>query len=291
MSEMPRIVLFGSTGRVGKRLMVTLAAAGYDVTGIDRARCDFTTATPKDIAVIIRAVEPVAVINASAYTAVDKAEGEEALAMRINAEIPGMIAASAAEIGVPLIHCSTDYVFDGLRSQPNTEADTTNPLSAYGRSKLAGEQAVRTHRAHVFRLQWIFEGRGKNFFMTMARILATQPEARVVADQLGAPSHAQHIAQAITDALPAICSGTLPPAIYHLAAAGYTSWHGFACAIAQATSSAATIRAIVATEYPLPAARPKDARLSTAALAAHGIAMPHWREGVALAAKEYHAHP
>lgn len=283
VSETPRIVLFGLNGQVGRRLMQTLEAAGYEVTGIDRARCDFATATAKDVAVIIRAVEPVAVVNAAAYTAVDKAESESELARRINATLPEYIAASCAEQQVPMIHFSTDYVFDGLGGAPYAEDARTNPLGVYAKSKLAGEQAVRASGGYVFRLQWVFDSRGKNFFLTMKQLLAEREQVRVVADQLGAPSHALHVAQAVTQALPQVVSAALPPAIYHLASAGYTSWHGFACAIAASTRSNASVVPIVSEEYPTPTPRPKDGRLDVSALAKHGIAMPHWREGLAQA--------
>jgi dTDP-4-dehydrorhamnose reductase len=286
VSETPRIVLFGMNGQVGHRLMQTLADAGYEVTGIDRARCDFAVATAKDVAVIVRAVEPVAVINAAAYTAVDKAESEPELAQCINAQLPEYIAAACAEQHVPLIHFSTDYVFDGLGGAPYREDAPTHPLGGYAKTKLAGEQAVRAGGGHVFRLQWVFDARSKNFFLTMKQLLAERSELRVVADQLGAPSHALHVAQAVTQALPLVISGTLPPAIYHLASAGYTSWHGFACAIAVATHSTARVLPIVSAEYPTPAPRPKDGRLDISALAKHGIRMPHWRDGLAQAMRD-----
>lgn len=290
MSDTPHILVFGSRGQVGSRLLETLAMAGYEVTGIDRTRCDFATATAKDIAVIVRAIHPALIINAAAYTAVDKAEEETELAQRINGEVPEMIAAAAAESHVPLIHFSTDYVFDGLRGAPYSEDAPTNPLSAYGRSKLAGEQAVLKQGGHVFRLQWVFDSRGKNFLLTMKRFMAEKPELRVVADQIGAPSNALHIAEAITAAVPKIIDSKLPAGLYHMTAAGHTSWHGFATAIAEALKSPAQVLPIVTAEYPLPATRPKDGRLSVRALAAHGITMPHWRDGLTQAIKDLHAH-
>jgi dTDP-4-dehydrorhamnose reductase len=132
----------------------------------------------------------------------------------------------------------------------------------------------------------VYASTGKNFFLTMKKLLAEREEVRVVADQLGAPSHAQHVADAITQAAPKIISGEIPAGIYHLTSGGHTSWHGFACAIATAMNSKARVVPIVTAEYPMPAIRPKDARLSAALLAAHGISMPHWREGIALAMKE-----
>lgn len=275
-----RILLFGAQGQVGYRLNEILSAAGFEVTALDREQCDFSSATSKQIATMIRAVEPVAVINAAACTAVDKAESEPELAQLLNAEIPAMIAAACAEQQVKLIHFSTDYVFDGVNGAPYAEGAKPGPLSAYGRTKLAGEAPVLAAGGHVFRLQWVFDARGKNFFLTMKKLLAEREEVRVIADQLGAPSNARHIAQAIAKVLPMVVSGALPSGIYHLAAAGDTSWHGFAVAIAEALKSKARAVPIVSAEYPTPAARPKDARLDTSKLASYGIAMPHWREGI-----------
>lgn len=286
VNEPRRIVLFGISGQVGSRLMTTLVDAGYEVTGLDRRTLDFTTATAKEIAVKLRAIEPHLVINAAAYTAVDAAENEAALAHRINAEIPEIIAHTCAEQSVPLIHFSTDYVFDGARGAPYAEDATPHPVNAYAHSKLAGEQAVRQHGGHVFRLQWVYAGTGRNFFLTMKKLLSEREEVRVVADQLGAPSHALHVAEAITDAALKIIAGEIPAGIYHLVSQGHTSWHGFACAIAAATQSAARVLPIVTAEYPTPAIRPKDARLDASRLATFGITMPHWREGIALAMKE-----
>lgn len=286
MSGGRRIVLFGINGQVGHRLLQTFGAAGYEVTGIDRARCDLASATAKDIAVIIRAVEPALVINATAYTGVDAAETDRAMAHRLNAEVPGLMASACAEQHVPFLHFSTDYVFDGLRGAPYREDAKVAPVNAYAVAKRAGEVAVQEHKGHIFRLQWVFDSRGKNFFLTMKKLLAERTELKVVADQLGAPSHALHIAQAVASAAPKIIEGAIPAGIYHLTAGGSTSWHGFACAIAKAMKSSATIRPLVSAEYPLPATRPKDARLDCSALASYGIAMPHWRDGLTEAVNE-----
>jgi dTDP-4-dehydrorhamnose reductase len=279
-------VLFGISGQVGSRLMTTLVDAGYEVTGLDRRTLDFATATAKEIAVKLRAVEPHLVINAAAYTAVDAAENDVALATRINAEIPEMIAHICAEQHVPFLHFSTDYVFDGASGAPYAEDATPHPVNAYAQSKLAGEQAVRQHAGYVVRLQWVYAGTGKNFFCTMKKLLSEREELRVVADQLGAPSHALHVAHVITQAAPNIITGEIPAGIYHLTSQGHTSWHGFACAIAQALNSRARVVPIVTAQYPTPAIRPKDARLDGSRLATFGITMPHWREGIMLAVKE-----
>lgn len=284
-----RIVLFGPNGQVGARLMTQLSDAGYDVMGIDRARCDFATATAKEIAPIIRAVEPHLVINAAAYTAVDKAESEQQLAHRLNAEVPELIAAAAQEQHVPFLHFSTDYVFDGLRGAPYVPDATVNPLSVYAASKRAGEEGVLRHGGTVFRLQWVFDSKGKNFFLTIKKLLAEKDELRIVADQIGSPSNALHIAQSVVKAAPLMMDGTLTPGMYHLTAGGHTSWHGLTCAIATAVKSQAHVVPIVTSEYATAATRPKDARLDCSALASHGIAMPDWREGLAQAMKDEYA--
>ena len=281
-----RIILFGSNGQVGHRLNETLTAQGYEITAISREQCDFATATGKQIATIIRAVEPALVINAAAYTAVDQAESEPVLAERVNGEIPKLMAAACAEQQVPLIHFSTDYVFDGVSGATYAEEAATHPLGVYAKTKLMGEQAVREAGGYVFRLQWVFDARGKNFFLTIKKLLVEREEVRVVADQLGSPSNALHIAKAICSVVPKILDTSLPPAIYHLTASGHTSWHGFATAIAEAANSSARVVPIVTAEYPTPAARPKDARLDCGALASHGITMPHWREGLAQAMRD-----
>ena len=289
MSEAARIVLFGVNGQLGHCLVNAFTDAGYEVTGIDRAGCDFARATAKEIAVIIRAVEPQMVINAAAYTAVDLAESKTAIAMRINAELPEMIAHACREQSIPFLHFSTDYVFDGMRGAPYAADAPTNPINAYGSSKLAGEVGVAKHGGHIVRLQWVYANRGKNFYLTMKKMLAARDELRVVADQLGAPSHAEHIAAAVVMAAPRMIDGQVPAGIYHLAASGHTSWHGFACAIAAAMGSAARVVPIITAEYPQPAARPKDTRLDTRTLASYGITMPHWRDGLAHAMKAPHA--
>jgi dTDP-4-dehydrorhamnose reductase len=289
VSEPTRMVLFGPTGQVGARLMATLTEAGYEVTGIDRTRCDLASATLKDIAVIIRAVEPALVMNATAYTAVDAAEIDSTMAARVNGEIPTIMAHAAAEQGVPFLHFSTDYVFDGQRGAPYREDALCNPINAYGTSKRAGEIGVRAQGGTVFRLQWVFDSRGKNFFRTMKNLLTEREDLRVVADQLGSPSNALHIAQAVTKTAPLMMAGRLPADIYHLSSVGHTSWHGFACAIAAATKSTARVVPIVTSEFPTAAARPKDARLDSSALASHGIAMPHWRNGLTQAMNDAHA--
>lgn len=290
MSAPTHALVFGATGQLGARLITALDAAGYEVTGIDRARCDFLTTDEKQLATIIRAVEPSIILNAAAYTNVDGAETEGGQAMRANAEIPGLLARLAHAQQIPLLHFSTDYVFSGGHAPYAAEA-TTHPLNAYGASKRAGEEAVRAAGATVFRLQWVYDTRGKNFFLTMKKILSEREEVRVVADQLGAPSSARDIAAAVVKTVPLIIEKKLPADIYHLTASSFTSWHGFACAIAELTGGAARIFPITTAEYPRAATSPGDTRLDCSPLAAYGIAMPHWRDGLNALLKESHENP
>jgi len=280
------LLLFGANGQLGARLTTAFTDAGYEVTALDRAACDFATADAKKIDTILRAVDPAVIVNAAAYTAVDKAEQEQALAQRVNAEVPSLLAAAAQAQHVPLIHCSTDYVFDG-GSAPYAENAPKRPLNVYGESKRAGEEAVLQSGGYVFRLQWVYDRQGRNFYRTARKLLTERSELSIVADQIGAPSSARDIAGAMVDAAAAIRAGTLPPGAYHLAARGHTSWHGFACAIAALAQSKAVIAPITSAEYPLPAARPTDTRLDTSLLARHGITLPHWREGLKALMEEH----
>jgi dTDP-4-dehydrorhamnose reductase len=284
-----RVLLFGASGQLGARLAATLDVAGYDVTTIDRARCDFLTADEKKIDVIIRAVEPAIIINAAAYTDVNGAENNPADAKRVNADIPALLAQLAHNHTIPLLHFSTDYVFGGTGHAPYAADAIAQPVNVYGTSKLAGDAAVRAAGGYIFRLQWVYDLTGKNFCATMQKLLAEREEIRVIADQLGAPSSALHIAQTITQALLRILNGTLPAGGYHLASGGYTSWHGFACAIAAAMQSRTPIIPITRAEYPQAAARPADTRLDCRALAAYGIAMPHWHDAFTALWRDTHA--
>lgn len=285
MTSRGAIILYGANGQLGARLATSLEQAGYEVTALDRAACDFETIDPKKIEIGFRAVDPLLVINAVAYTAVDKAESETERAMHINAEVPGWIAACAQSYNVPMVHFSTDYVFDGVRGRYSEDAEP-NPINQYGKSKLEGEKRVRAAGGYVFRLQWVYDNRGRNFFLTMRGLLQEKPELRIVADQIGAPTPAGDIAAAITQLLPQMIDKSLPSAIYHLAARGFTSWHGFTCAIAQTVDSNTTIVPITSKEYPLPAARPLDGRLNTQALAEYGVTLPHWRHALDALLKE-----
>lgn len=282
------VLLFGANGQVGHRLKTLLGDA---CTALTREACDLAQLNEKQARALIEAHEPSIIVNAAAYTAVDAAENDEAAAVHINAHAPGMLARAAGH--VPFIHLSTDYVFDG-KSGPYREGDATNPVNRYGFSKLRGEQEVLNAggSAYVFRLQWVYDSRGKNFFLTMQRLMAEQSVLRVVADQFGAPTPAHAVARALAQTLLLIRNDSMEPGIYHLASSGHTSWHGFACAIAQAMRNRATvaIQPLVTPEYPTPAARAADTRLDCSKLARHGIVLPHWRAALHELLEETDAH-
>jgi len=249
------------------------------VIATDRATLDL--ADPDAIRRAVREAKPGVIVNAAAYTAVDKAESEPGLALRINGEAPGILAAEAARAGALLVHYSTDYVFDGAKDAPYVEDDPTGPVNAYGRSKLEGERAILASgcRHLVLRTSWVYAPRGRNFMLTILRAAREQPELRVVDDQVGAPTSAQAIAGA-TQALIAADAGGL----YHLSAAGRTSWHGFATAIVQGAGLATPVLPIPTAQYPTPARRPRNSLLDNARLQEDfGIALPGWRELLAQA--------
>ena len=290
-----KILLWGANGQVGARLVQACAERGVACVPLTRAEVDLAALNPHRLRALIEAHAPTHLINAAAYTAVDKAESEKELAYKINAEAPKLLVEAAQSFDLPCIHFSTDYVFDGLGGAPYSETAITHPLNVYGASKLDGEQAVLDAGGTVFRLQWVYDTRGSNFFLRMRELMSPplSPPAsgggrgglRIVADQLGAPTFAKHIATAVLDAL------AIPRGLYHLAAQGFTSWHGFTCAIHAGMPQTVTqsILPIASTEYPLAATRPLDTRLNTDKLAAHGIALPHWQEGLREAMEELHA--
>jgi dTDP-4-dehydrorhamnose reductase len=273
-----RILLTGGNGQVGWELQRTLAPLG-EVVAFDRAGLDLVDADA--IRRIVRAVRPAVIVNAAAYTAVDKAEEESAAAQAINGTAPGILAEEAKRLGVLLVHYSTDYVFDGINPAPYTESDTPNPLGAYGRSKLAGERAIQASGGEhlILRTSWVYGLRGKNFLLTIRRLAAERPVLRIVGDQIGAPTWCRGIAEA-TAAL--LASNQSPHGLFHLAAAGATSWHGFAAAIVASQGSSARVEEITTAEYPLPAQRPMNSRLDCSALRSLGIALPDWREQLRL---------
>jgi dTDP-4-dehydrorhamnose reductase len=280
------ILITGTSGQVGGALLSLL---GDRALRADRQQCDLSR--PETLRAYLEAVRPAAIINPAAYTKVDQAEGEEDLAHRINAESPGVMARYAADAGIPFIHYSTDYVFPGTGEQFHTEEDATGPLSAYGRTKLAGEQAVREAGGKhlIFRTSWVFDGTGKNFLTTMMRLGRERETLRVVADQWGAPTYAPHIARATLEALQAATDAdAFPSGMYHLCAQGVTSWYGFASEIfrlARARGLPLMVKEvdpITSDQYPTPAARPGNSRLSTTKLQQTlGVTLPSWEAGTA----------
>jgi dTDP-4-dehydrorhamnose reductase len=301
----PRILLTGKNGQVGWELHQALSPLG-EVVALDRWQLDL--ADPGQIRERVREIKPDLIVNAAAYTAVDRAETEPELAMAINGLAPGILAEEANRIGAAIIHYSTDYVYDGIKTTPYTEEDTPNPLNVYGRTKLAGEQAVRAVGAShlILRTSWVYGLRGKNFLLTILRLAREREELKVVDDQLGAPTWSRTIAEATariltSGAWPA--SGTWPadatsPAssawpsptnsgIYHLTASGSTSWYGFAEAILSLDQNPAEqvyrqLIPIPTSAYPTPAHRPANSVLSNTKLkAVFGLTLPSWEQSLA----------
>ena len=272
-----KLLVFGQTGQVAREL----ARAAPEALFLGRDQADLSD--PAACAAAIRAHRPDAVINAAAWTAVDRAETEEAAATVVNGHAPGAMAQACADLRAPLVQISTDYVFDGAGSLPFRPGDPTAPLGAYGRSKLAGEAAVRAAGgAHVIlRTSWVFSAHGANFVKTMLRLGADRPALRVVADQIGGPTPADAIAAACLSLAAALRDGTTG-GTHHFAGAPDTSWAGFARAIFDQAGLAVAVEDIPSSAYPTPAQRPLNSRLDCAALAAEfGITQPDWRAALA----------
>jgi dTDP-4-dehydrorhamnose reductase len=297
----PSILLIGTNGQVGRELHKLLPRIG-EVTGLDRQRLDLTRS--EEIRRAIRTFHPTVIVNAAAYTAVDKAETEECMARSINAEAPAVMADEAKKSGAILIHYSTDYVFDGTKGSPYDENDATNPLNAYGRTKLEGERAIQASgAAHlIFRTTWVYATEGKNFLLTILRLATQREELKIVRDQIGAPTLNREIAEATTKILAQLFErkGGLASAevsgLYHMTAGGETTWFDFTNAILEQAATiphntpwfaAATgglplivqrVIPIAAKEFPLPAKRPAYSIFSNAALnRTFSLQMPTWQ--------------
>jgi dTDP-4-dehydrorhamnose reductase len=275
-----RILLTGKNGQVGWELARTLAFLG-EVVSFDRAGLDL--AAPDRIASAVRIVKPEVVINAAAYTAVDQAENEPDRAHAINATAVGILAEEARRAGALFIHYSTDYVFDGDKAAPYVEEDEPHPLNAYGRSKLAGELAIRNvDGPHlILRTSWVYAARGRNFLLTVRRLLREKTELRVVSDQIGAPTSASMLADVTAELLRRHGATSLGDArgLYHATASGFTSWYGFATEIARLERPDAPVRIVpvASSEYPSAARRPANSRLSTEKLSRRfGVVFPSW---------------
>lgn len=288
----PTILVTGSNGQVGFELRRSLAPLG-NVVALDRAACDLSY--PDTLREVVRRVRPDVIVNPAAYTAVDKAETETDRAFAINGVAPGVLAEEARALGSMLVHYSTDYVFAGTGETPYAENDPVAPLSVYGKSKLAGEQAVAEVDASsiVLRTCWVAGAHGGNFAKTMLKLGREREALRVIADQFGAPTTASLIADVTARIVDRAWlhgdRAAFPSGVYHLAAAGETSWHGYATEVLRYAASRgvalkvdpAAIEAIPATAYPLPAPRPSNSRLNTRKLReTFDIHLPEWQQGI-----------
>ena len=286
-----KILLTGSNGQLGWELERALSPLGQ-VFAFDRGTLDIGDFAA--VAARLRETRPEVVVNAAAFTAVDRAEAEPELALRINGVAPGIIAEEARRAGALLVHYSTDYVFDGAKRGPYAETDVPNPLNAYGRGKLAGERAVAQAAGEhiVLRTSWLYGTRGQNFLRTILRLALTRDRLRIVDDQVGAPTWCRLVAEATGQILAQrIARGGGESGVFHLACAGSTSWHGFAQAIleqfADEIERKPALEAISTPEYPLPAARPANSLLDCGRLQrASGIALPDWRHALSLCARD-----
>lgn len=288
----PRLLLLGARGQLGWELARTLASLG-EVIPLDRGRLDLA-----DLAAVRKAARDAAaavVVNAAAYTQVDRAESEPLLALRVNGEAPAVLADEAARSGALLVHFSTDYVFDGTGTRPYSEADTPSPGTVYGSSKLAGDDAVLRSgaQAYVFRVGWVYGRRGSSFLDTISRQARERDQLRVVADQHGSPTWSRVVAEtatlAIAQWMTARRAGQDPPArgLYHMASPDYTTWHGFASEIVEQMPpregwTRPAVQPITTGEYPAAAARPAWSVLDSSRLReVFGLSLPPWREQLA----------
>lgn len=290
-----KILLFGKNGQVGWELQRSLAPLG-DLVALDRHSRDLCgdLANLGGISDTVRQVRPDVIVNAAAYTAVDKAESDAANAHAINAAAPGALAEVAEATGAWLVHYSTDYVFDGSGSKPWEEGDPTGPLGVYGRTKLEGEQRIAAQCANhlILRTSWVYAARGGNFAKTMLRLARERDRLTVINDQFGAPTGADLLADVTAHMVRSALLGASDriAGIYHVAAAGETSWHGYARFVVDCASKAGlplktspdTVDPVPTTAFPTPAVRPHNSRLNTAKLqGCFGLKLPAWQQGVA----------
>jgi dTDP-4-dehydrorhamnose reductase len=288
-----RLLLLGCTGQVGWELQRALAPLG------DVIACDFTErgdrhadfSQPAQLAALVARFSPQAIVNAAAHTAVDKAESEPGLAQALNADAPGVLARAAAGLGIPMVHYSTDYVFDGSGFNARTEDEPVSPLSVYGRTKADGEQQVRSAGgAHlILRTSWVYAARGGNFAKSMLRLAGDREWLQVVDDQIGAPTGADLLADITAHALRRLWADASVSGTYHCVAAGETSWFGYAKRVIEHARAAGKplkllpegLKPIPTREYPLPAPRPLNSRLDTRKLReTFGLRLPPWEAGV-----------
>ena len=292
-----KILLFGKNGQVGWELNRSLQPLG-EVIATGREDVDFSE--PESLRQIVQDISPDVIVNAVAYTAVDKAEEEEGLAAKVNSITPGVLAEEALKLNALLVHYSTDYIFDGTKESPYSETDKPNPINAYGRTKLAGEQAIQLSGCDhlIFRTSWVYASRGHNFLLTMLKLAQEREKLSIVNDQIGSPTSARLIAdttvlcvqQAMKEKLVGIFSSDL----YHLTTSGYTSWHGFTKEIVKLASSSLglqltikELKAIPTSDYPAPAARPMNSRLALTKLeSVFTVEMPDWKKSLSICLAE-----
>lgn len=275
-----RILLTGASGQVGSALLETLPALGEVIPA---ARPQLDLLVPRSIRDTVAAARPDVIVNAAAYTAVDQAESEEGVAFSANRDAPAILAEEARKLGALLVHFSTDYIFDGEKPSPYVEADAPNPLNAYGRSKLAGEQAVRSSgcRHLVLRTSWVYSHAGRNFLLAILGRAKRGEPLRVVDDQFGAPTSSLMLADAVPDAVRRALADQALCGIYHLSAAGRTTWYEFARALLQASGTVASVTPIASKDYMAPARRPRNSLLDNSRIVGKlDIRLPSWDEGM-----------
>jgi dTDP-4-dehydrorhamnose reductase len=285
-----RLCVTGVAGQLARALADCAkpgcAKSGGDLAVILAGRPDCNLTEKASMRRVIEAARPDIIVNAAAFTAVDKAETEAEAAHAVNAEGAGHVAAIARNLGLPLIHLSTDYVFDGLKTTPYLESDETNPQSVYGASKREGERRVLTEQpdAVILRTAWVFSHEGKNFLRTMLRLSETHETVRVVSDQFGSPTYAPDLAEACLAIAQRMVAGGVSGGVRHLTGSGDTSWAGFASAIFDFAQRhgrpAIAVTPIATVDYPTPAQRPRNSRLDCSlALTDFGVRLPHWADG------------
>jgi dTDP-4-dehydrorhamnose reductase len=296
-----RLLLTGASGQIGWELSRSLSPLG-EVIALGRDQCDL--AHPERLPSVLRGIKPDIIVNAAAYTAVDNAEHEEALALTVNGKSVAVLAEEARRAGALLVHYSTDYVFDGTKNTPYTEADVPCPINAYGRTKLAGDTAVRELGGAyiILRTSWVYAARGHNFMRTVLQLARERERLRIVSDQVGAPTWARDIAEATTVIIQAVAceraEGRFTSGLFNLTASGTTSWHGFAQAILEAAKGSVCAQGmprldpIRSEDYPSAAARPKNSRLTCDRINERfGVSPVGWKHALALCLAEVGGRP
>jgi dTDP-4-dehydrorhamnose reductase len=286
MSNQPRILIVGAYGQVGRELQRSFADAGEIIT---RDRDTVDLAVPDQVRSMVRSIAPDIILNASAYTAVDRAESEPEVAMAVNAQAPGILAEEALRMGALLVHYSTDYVFDGSKTSPWVETDKPNPVNVYGATKLAGEEAIREvgGKYLIFRTSWVYGPHGSNFLLSMLRLGRERDSLNIVDDQVGAPTTSVELADATRTIVNGVLTGqfgNVPDwaGLYHMTCGGSVSWCGFARAIFASAGTLLhgkipTVNAITSAEYPTAAKRPRNSVLSNERLNTHfGVQLAPW---------------